>query len=800
MLKNESLGNLLKAEAIENGLRLELENARLELLVYGPSMLRVKAWKKTREYSFFSYAAAMEPQGAVDWKEDESEIVLSLGLFNAIIRKKPVRIRFETKDGQIISEDDPAFGISWLGHEVANYKSLQDAERFIGLGEKTGNLDRRGSAYVNWNTDHFAYPSDADPLYLSTPFYIGLHHQLAYGIFFDNSHRSTFNFGASNDRFSYFSAIEGPMDYYFIFTGNLPGIVHEYSKLTGFMPLPPKWALGYQQCRYSYYPDIEVLNIAHTFREKNIPCDIIYLDIHYMDQYKVFTFDTDQFPDPAAMTAKLKEMGFHLTIIIDPGIKIEKGYSYYDEGKKQGVFIKYPDGNDYAASVWPGNCHFPDFTKPDTRKWWANNFKTYTSKGIDGFWNDMNEPANWGQQMPDLIEFDFDGDGATHRKARNVYGLNMARSTQEGALQNLDNQRPFILTRSGYSGIQRFAAVWTGDNISSDDSMMAGVRLVNSLGLTGIAFAGSDVGGFSGNATPELFARWMAIGAFTPFFRGHSMVNTNSAEPWAFGEEVEEISRNYIRLRYKLMPYLYSLFHEAAQKGTPVSRSLVWYFPFDDEIYNTAYQNQFLFGPFMLIVPVESTRQITSLYLPEGIWYDFYTDQQFNGKMSIHADCPKEKLPVFVKAGAIIPAVEPGQHTDDFPEDCLRLHFYAGEAPSSFEFYDDDGNTFDFKQGDYYKRMIQLDTSNRKIVLSPVEGDYPSGFRMLKLFFHGFDLIKKEIFVNGSSQKIENRDHRFIEAISSFDPLGGRNGDKELIPQLPSVQILNIRDEITITW
>ncbi len=800
MLKNQAIGNILKLEPMKNGLRFELDNAWLEILCYGGKMIRVKAWKKTRNYSFFSYAPVAKPEGVLDWQDKGREILITTKRFKVIISKNPARLRFETLDGMVINEDDAAFGISWLGNEVANYKSLQDKERFVGLGEKTGNLDRRGSAFVNWNTDHFAYPSDADPLYLSTPFYMGLHHGLAYGIFFDNSHRATFNFGASNNRFSSFSSIEGPMDYYFIFTGDVPGIVQEYSRLTGHMPLPPKWALGYQQCRYSYYPDIEILNIARTFREKDIPCDVIYLDIHYMDQYQVFTFDPVKFPDPAAMVDELKKFGFHLTVIIDPGIKVQTGYAYYDEGIKQGLFIKYPDGTDYAADVWPGTCHFPDFTKAETRDWWAKSFETYTSKGIDGFWNDMNEPANWGQQMPDLIEFNFDGEGATHRKARNVYGLNMARSTYEGSRELLKNQRPFVLTRSGYSGIQRYAAVWTGDNISSDESMLTGVRLVNSLGLTGVPFSGSDVGGFAGNASPELFSRWMAIGAFTPFYRGHSMVNTNSAEPWAFGEEVEEISRNYIRLRYKLMPYIYSLFYEASISGTPVTRSLVWDFPHDDMIYDTAFQNQFLFGPSMLIIPAESYRQIIRLYLPEGIWYDFYTDTKYAGNQVIHADCPKEKLPVFIRGGAIIPATNAGQHTADFPEKCLRLHLYAGVEPSSFVYYDDDGLSHDADHGVFYKRNIRFDAEKQEISLSKVEGSYTSPLKHIRLYFHGFNPSGAVVHVNGKAHPVSNRDHRFTEPISNFDPLGNPHGENDLIVQLPSVQILNDPEQITITW
>ena len=517
---SHSLGDLVSFETADFGIRLFTLNEVAEVSVYSPHTLRLRIYKRAEERNDFSYSVLSKPLlNQYRLEENENEIIFSTAALQLRINKTPLRFSFYSADGRIINADDPSFGTSWMGHEVTTYKVLNDEEKFIGLGEKTGPLNRRGKAYVNWNTDHFAYATDADPIYMSTPFYIGIKDQsLAYGIFFDNTHKTTFNFGASNKRFAYFQAEAGEMNYYFIHHSSVADIVKEYCALTGTMKMPPLWSLGFQQCRYSYYPDKEVLRIAETFREKEIPADVIYLDIHYMDAYKVFTWHPERFPDTAGLAQELKKLGFRLAIILDPGIKTEKSYRPYEEGLQQDLFVKYPDGTAYEGQVWPGWSHFPDFTHPDTRNWWGNFMKDLAEVGVEGFWNDMNEPAAWGQHLPDLIEFHYDGEGATHKKARNVFGFQMARSTFEGAVKHLKGKRPFILTRAGFSGIQRYAAAWTGDNVASDEHMMAGIRLVNSLGLTGVSFAGYDVGGFAGEASPALMARWISIAAFSPFF------------------------------------------------------------------------------------------------------------------------------------------------------------------------------------------------------------------------------------------------------------------------------------------
>ncbi len=792
------IGSLDEFERTQFGLEGRCSNAQIRISIFEAGIIRVQV---TRAASFedFSYAVIAEPSiSDFNLVDKRDKVLLSTEAVQVILQRNLLGITFQDREGRVINEDDPQFGISWINTEVTNYKKLQDGERFLGLGEKTGDLDRRGYGYLNWNTDSFAYNKERDPLYSSTPFYIGIHNGLCYGIFFDNTHKSHFNFGASNDRFSSFMAEDGDLDYYFLFGISVPEILKRYSLLTGTSPIPPIWSLGYQQCRYSYLSDVEVKRIARTFREKEIPADVIVLDIHYMDEYKVFTWDQKVFGSPDELVAYLNAMGFKVVVILDPGVKIEEDYEPYAEGVQKEVFLKYPDGTFYSAEVWLGLCHFPDFTKPETREWWGRNFKEMTEMGIEGFWNDMNEIATWGQFMPELIQFDYEGKGGSTKKGRNVYGLLMARSTFEGARRLLKNKRVFNLTRSAYCGIQRYSALWTGDNVASDENMLLGVRIVNSLGLTGIPFCGYDTGGFAEDATPELFARWISVGAFSPFFRGHALVNTRSSEPWVFGEEIEEISRNYIKLRYRLMPYIYSLFHEASQTGIPINRSLAIDYSHSPKVFDPQFQNQYLFGPWLLVAPAESSKEITKVFLPEEGWYDFYSGQRVTSEVDVvYVDCPLDRLPVLVKEGSVIPMQSQIHSLSEDPEPILQIHVYQGGHESSFAYYEDDGATLGYEKGEYYKRYIQYQSTLNEMIISAVEGSYVSKFKQIKLLFHGFSDLE-EATVNFVHHPLLAEEIAFMAPLTRFEP-----GKEQPPGESQMVQTLvfgNIPEQVIVKW
>ncbi|KEO75311.1 glycoside hydrolase family 31 protein [Anditalea andensis] len=743
--------------------------AKFKISVYAPNAIRIQM---TAEDGFRPnpYSVTASPiTEAFKITETEKHIILSTDAISAEITKSLFSIRFKDKNGKIINEDDPGFSVSWLGTEVTNYKKIQPNERFIGLGEKTGDLDRSGNAYVNWNTDYFEYGEEDDPLYMSIPFYIGLHDQGVYGIFLDNTHKSVFNFGASNKRFMYFSAEDGDMDYYFIHDEIVENIITAYTFLTGRMELPPIWALGFQQCRYTYYPDTEVLTLADNFRNKTMPADVIYLDIHHMENYKVFTFDSEKFPDPVSLIKKLKSQGFKVVVILDPGLKTEDGYLPYEEARAQKLLLTYPDDSIYEGQVWPGWCAFPDFTHPDARAWWAEKIAFYVNAGVDGFWTDMNEIASWGQFTPNLINFQYEGELVSHRKARNVYGMQMARSTKEGSEIHLPNNRPFVLTRSGFAGVQRYAAAWTGDNMATDEMMLAGIRLVISMGISGLPFSGYDVGGFSGEPTSALFARWMTLGAFTPLFRAHSMINSHDAEPWAFGELVEEISRNYINLRYQMLPLLYSAAYKSAKTGLPIAKSLAIDHPLDNKIYELKFQNQYIFCDQLMVAPVKSTTEICKVYLPEGNWYYFFDDSSYDGKQEIYMESPLNYLPVFVKGGAIIPLQSSVQHTSESHDGILYLHVYKGHETSVMDLYEDEGDGFGYKNGDFCKRLISVDSPEGKIRIHENKGKRESKFKKIKFYFHGFN--QETIIYEERNYTLRTESMAYLNKLTEFDPL-----------------------------
>jgi len=768
---DNSLGNLKKVSKGNNTYTLETTNGTARVMVYTPEIIRIRVVKGSFEPDF-SYAVVGIPVPcAARFLETEGRMLIQTDSLILEISTDPVRFTLKDIHGNLLNQDEPAFGTTWVGEEVTTFKKMQEGEKFIGLGEKTGNLDRRGEGYMNWNSDTPGYTVGQDPIYASFPFYIGIHGKVSYGIFFDNTHKSYFNFGASNDRFSSFGADAGEMNYYLIGGSSVSRIIQNYSWLTGRMPMPPLWGLGYQQSRWSYFPDSEVLNLAKSFRDKKIPLDVLYLDIHYMDAYKVFTWHPERFPNPKKMIDQLKNYGIRTAVIIDPGIKVEKGYEAYEDGVRKKMFIKYPDGTDYTAQVWPGWCHFPDFTKPAARSWWGEKFKDDVENGLVGFWNDMNEIASWGGgKTSSIVRFDWEGKGASYREGKNVYGMLMARSTYEGT-KALMNKRPLILTRAAFSGAQRYTAIWTGDNVASDAHMMLGCRLVNSLGITGMPFCGTDVGGFmEGDASADLFTRWLSIGTFTPFFRVHKHYDFKRSEPWTYGPFAEGYSRNYISLRYKLLPYLYSVFFEAHSTGMPVNRSLVINHTFDEKCWYYAYQHEYLFGPSLLIAPVESTKQITNVYLPEGEWYDFFTGKQYQGSQEIMMECQIDKLPVLAKGGSFIPMQSVVQSTMEQPSDTLFVHLYFGGAPSSFLYYEDDGVSLENESGNYMVQEFTFNPQSRKITIKAQEGSYRSKFQKITFLLHGFPLMK-EMNLNGKPVKVEPSVIDLLTALPDNDPL-----------------------------
>lgn len=648
-----------------------------------------------------------------------SETVLTTASLKLEVQHAPLRLKISTAAGESLDADDPERGVAVAGRSFRVAKRLLPDEHVYGFGEKNGRLDKRGWQlggynYVMWNSDTYTYDSSTDPLYVTVPFYLVVRGGRAHGIFLDNTWRSTFDVGRERQDLLTFGAEGGDLDYYFINGPSPKQVIERYSTLTGRMPMPPRWSLGFNQCRYSYYPESRVRVLADTFREKKVPADVIWLDIHYQDNYKPFTWNSERFPDPAKLIADLRKQGFHTVCIVDAHPKKEKGYFPYDSGMAGNHFVKRPDGTVYEGPVWPsqaphdpGPSVFPDFSRPATREWWGSLFQGFVDAGVAGIWNDMNEPSVFvpptGTMPLDLVH-DNEGQPTDHREIHNVYGQLMSRATFEGLSRLRPNERAFVLTRSSFAGGQRYAAVWPGDNTADWSSLRQSVSTLLGLGLSGFPFVGSDISGFVRPASAELYTRWLQTGVFYPFMRSHTDLGTPDKEPWAFGWQNEAINRRAIELRYELLPYIYNVMRQASDTGVPAMRPLFLEFPDDDA--TASCDDEFLFGADLLVAPViwEGVSE-RSVYLPAGDWYDYWTGRRYSGKTTIHVPVTLETLPLFVREGAFIYRQPVVQYTGQMDGNPLQL-LIAPAAHSESALYEDDGASLDYRKGGFMKRRF----------------------------------------------------------------------------------------------
>ncbi|XP_010255723.1 PREDICTED: uncharacterized protein LOC104596335 isoform X2 [Nelumbo nucifera] len=622
---------------------------------------------------------------------------------------------------------------------IPTFKCVQDQQivsvefptgtSFYGTGEVSGMLERTGKRVFTWNTDAWGYGSGTTSLYQSHPWVLALLPSgEALGVLADTTRRceidlrkeSIIKFAASA---SYPVITFGPF-------ASPTAVLISLSHAIGTVFMPPKWSLGYHQCRWSYDSDAKVLKIARTFREKGIPCDVIWMDIDYMDGFRCFTFDKERFSDPKSLVNDLHRNGFKAIWMLDPGIKHEEGYFVYDSGSENDIWIQKADGKPFVGEVWPGPCVFPDFTQEKARLWWSKLVKEFISNGVDGIWNDMNEPAIFKTVTKTMPESNIHrGDDAlggyqNHRHYHNVYGMLMARSTYEGMKMADENKRPFVLTRAGFIGSQRYAATWTGDNLSNWEHLHMSISMVLQLGLSGQPLSGPDIGGFAGNATPKLFGRWMGVGVMFPFCRGHSETDTIDHEPWSFGKECEEVCRLALLRRYRLIPHIYTLFYMAHTKGTPVASPTFFADPKDPSLRTI--ENSFLLGPLLVhasTLPGQGSDELQPL-LPKGIWLPF----DFNDS---HPDLPT----LYLQGGSIIPVGPPLQHVGEAsPTDDLTLIVALDEhGKAEGVLFEDSGDGYEFSQGGYLLTyyVAELQSSVVTVKVSRTEGSWNRPKRQL---------------------------------------------------------------------
>ncbi|MCY6958651.1 glycoside hydrolase family 31 protein [Clostridium brassicae] len=742
-----------------NSLMFKLTNSIVKLYVLSNKIAKIEMFKyPKKDYSdgekdkFFKKICEKEFKASLaiykkQWnnfkfgvEEAKDKIFIDTGMINIEINKRPFNIRY-LHDKMIINEDFESKGMGSFGQGVCAYKKLDNSEHFYGFGEKTGGLDKRQWETIQWNTDNPEEHNDeTKSLYCSIPFFIGLRNKKAYGIYFDNTHKTYFNMGKDDsDYYYYFAADKGELVYYFIYGPSMKEVIEGYTEITGRMKMPPMWSLGYQQCRWSYCPENQVLELAKTFREKDIPCDTIYLDIDYMDGFRVFTWDKERFPNHKDMINQLHDMGFKLVTIIDPGVKVDEKYKVYNEGTENNYFLKDHNGNIFSGKVWPMDSVFPDFSNNKVRTWWGNLNAELIKQGVDGIWNDMNEPSLFDTKsgtLPKDLVHNSDDRTMFHEEFHNLYGMIEDKATFNGIKNAFPDKRVFLLSRSGFAGLQRYSALWTGDNQSLWEHIKLSIPMNCNLGLSGISFIGNDIGGFGGNCTSELLIRWTQLGTFIPMFRNHSAIGTINQEPWAFDKQTEDICRKYIKFRYELLPYLYNLFYDSVKHGEPVLRPLIYEFQEDNEVVNI--NDEFMFGENVLIAPIlEKGCTERKVYLPQGNWINYYTMEQHKGKATINVSAPLEIIPVFVKEGSIIPKYKTASSTSTIDKNILLLDIIPNmNSKAEYNYYEDDGKSFNYEKGEYNITKISLEENRNKYKLE------------VKKIYKGYEKSFDKLYVN----------------------------------------------------
>lgn len=693
-------------------LELELPTNRLRLYFMEDGLVRCRYVTGAVFENIPSYGIAPEYEdGAVSLQEQEYPQYLEVRTPRLIlrIRRADAGLEFlEASTGRMLCADAEGMGHRLqerTGDELVwVLKQMPEKAHFFALGDKPCSLNMRGRRFEMWGADHYKFEPDSDPLYKSIPFFICLNEGSQYGIYFDNTMRTYFDFGWERKDRLLFGADGGVMDYYFIAGKDALDTVQTYTRLTGLPPMPPLWALGYHQSKWSYYPEKTVDELAAELRCRRIPCDAIHLDIHHMKQYQSLTWDRTRFPDPPGMMRRLGGQGFKVVTIVDPGIKINPDNYVWRSGFERNVFCRRHDGALLEGEVWPGLCTFPDFTSPTTRYWWADLFHRQVGEyGVRGIWADMNEPALFPDKtFPDDTRHGFDGYSCSHLKAHNVYGQCMARATRMGMEQAAPERRPFVLSRSGFAGLQRWAATWTGDNYSDWENLKMANLMIQRLAASGVSFSGADTGGFLGRPTPELFCRWMQMAAFHVFFRNHNNGEFGGQEPWCFGPVVEDMVRQAIEQRYRLLPYLYTQFYRYAREGLPIIRSLALMYPENTDTYWRSCE--FFLGDALYIVPVQHPGESGCFfYVPPGRWYSYWDDKPTAvSGAEAWVQTPISHIPVFVRGGSVVPRWPVQQYVGEIEEPpCTLDLWWAPDMVWESQLYEDKGDGTSYRRGDY---------------------------------------------------------------------------------------------------
>ena len=590
---------------------------------------------------------------------------------------------------------------------------LHEKDMVFGLGESIRGINKRGWIYVSNNADDPAHDENKTSLYASQNFLIVDDGSDCFGIFIDNPGSVTFDIGYTDMNVMSIHPEYNDTSFYVI-EGKTPvEIVCAFRELIGKSYIPPMWAFGYGQSRWGYKTADDIREVAARYKELGIPLDMIYMDIDYMQDFKVFTINPERFPDFPEFVKEMKAEGIRLVPNVDPGVKIEEGYDIYEEGKEKGYYCKKEDGKDLVAAVWPGKVHFPDFLNSDVRKWFGDNYRVFLDAGLEGFWNDMNEPAIfysedhlakvfehvkelekkeldiWGffefkdvlgsidNNPEDYRSFyhNLDGRKVRHDKVHNLYSVNMTRSASEAFKRLAPDKKILLFSRASYTGMHRYGGIWTGDNMARWSHLLLNIQMMPALSMNGFLFAGADVGGFGGNTTEDLMMRWVEFGIFTPLFRNHSAIGTRDQELYRFNRKSD--FKNLVELRYALIPYISNAFMNAAENNDMYMKPLWFDYRGDDRCREV--EDQLLVGESIMIAPVhEQNATGRYVYLPENMrlvrfrnYSDYDTEVLESGDHYINADL--NEVLVFIRPGKELPLAKPARHVEDLDMNDLTV-------------------------------------------------------------------------------------------------------------------------------
>ena len=717
-------GNILQVTPIASGAQIKFTQANLEIIYLSQNMMKI-SWEPGKPpipYTIDKFDWELQHPVIVS---DQNSCHLDLGKLNVFVGNTG-EICYKDDQQHILHMEKPPLLIGECWHLTTILKS---EEHIYGLGERAGLLNLRPGNYCSWNTDiGGSYSNGKDPLYIGTPIYLSLSNTGSYLVYFENSYKSKYDIRENLD-----ASFAGGMLRYYIVFGSIDMIFRQLSELLGRPSLPPRWVLGYHQSRWSYQSEADIREVVKSFEAQDFPLSAIHLDIDYMDGYRVFTINDKRFPDMSGLTYELEKKGIKLIASINPAIKNNRKYKVFSEGLAKDLFCKLPNGKILGGVSWSGWSVFPDFSNPNTRKWWSEQYQYLLNMGISGFWHDMNEPSSfsaWGDMtLPSSTRHNLDDHGGDHQEVHNLYGLLMNKACFEGLRKYTPNNRPWIFSRAGWAGLQKYAWNWTGDIDTSWKSLNQTIITILGLGLSGHSFSGADIGGFSGSPDAELYLRWFQMSTFFPLFRTHSAIGTKTREPRVYGEPTTSIIRKFLKLRYSLIPYLYSLVWDTTQNGFPPIRPLFWENPGDPSLWDI--DDEFLLGEKLLIAPVVSKGAITrKITLPTGIWYSYWNDNEYIGPAQFDIELTLDTIPIFIKGGAILPLADNNGIS-------LHIYPYPGHSSSNHIYYDK-GDGYGPWRMDHYHIIHESKSIN---ITWESEGSYPFPYLDIQIVLHSRRLL-----------------------------------------------------------